>query len=150
MADFQRGHKIKLRLSHEQFAYCARSAGVSRFAYNWALAQWKILYQEFKEGVRETPPSEGELRKLFNQQKKIDKPANYDSLPPEQQRQFFPWVTEVSKYCPQQAIQDLGIAFKKFFKKESKYPQFKKRGVGDSFYIGNDAFNIVKKNGIKE
>lgn len=145
MADFQRAHKIKLKLNKAQASYCASSAGVARFAYNWALAQWNNQYNDFKTGIIDMQPSEGELRKLFNQQKKIKIPPHFLVLHPHVQRQYFPWVNKVSKYCSQQAIQDLGIAFKKFFNKQSKYPKFKKKGDKDSFYIGNDAFKIIEK-----
>ena len=40
----------------------------------------------------------------------------------------FPWTLEVSKWAPQKSIQNLGDAFGKFFRKESKYPRFKRRG----------------------
>lgn len=147
MTIFQRGHKIKLRLNDEQFAYCSRSAGVARFAYNWALAKWKQQYNDFKNRKTFQAPSESELRKLFNAQKKLDIPPHFLVLSPSAQKEYFPWVNEVSKYCPQQAIQDLGKAFKKFFEKKSGYPKFKKRGENDSFYIGNDQFSIIRKKG---
>lgn len=145
MAEHQRAHKIKLKLNKTQASYCASSAGVARFAYNWALAQWNKQFKEFKSGLSTTQPSEGELRKLFNQQKKIELPPHFLVLHPNIQRQYFPWVNKVSKYCSQQAIQDLGIAFKKFFNKQVKYPKFKKKGNKDSFYIGNNAFKIIEK-----
>ena len=118
MAEYTRAHKIKLRLNKTQASYCAASAGVARFAYNWALAQWSSQYKDFKSGLISTQPSESQLRKLFNQQKKIDIPPNFLVLHPDVQRQYFPWVNKVSKYCAQQAIQDLGIAFKRFFNAE--------------------------------
>ena len=145
MITISRAHKIKLDLNPEQLAYCAKSAGVARFAYNWALAQWNFQYQQFKDGTLDKAPSEGELRKLFNQHKKLDVPAYFLVLSPEYQKNYFPWVTEVSKYCPQEAIRNLGKAFAKFFKGTSKYPQFKKRGVHDSFYLGNDAVKILEQ-----
>ncbi|GCE16238.1 hypothetical protein KDK_00380 [Dictyobacter kobayashii] len=36
-----RAHKIRLHPTVEQQAYFARAAGVSRFCWNWALAEWK-------------------------------------------------------------------------------------------------------------
>lgn len=150
MADFTRAHKIKLKLTKTQASYCASSAGVARFAYNWALAQWNKQYNDFKAALSDTQPSEGNLRKLFNQQKKIEIPPHFLVLHPHVQRQYFPWVNKVSKYCSQQAIQDLGIAFKKFFNKQSKYPKFKKKGDRDSFYIGNDAFKIIEKESVNK
>ena len=82
-----RAHKIKLNLTTEQANYCARSAGVARFAYNWTLSNYKSQYQEFKDGKRAKAPSITELRKEFNSQKKTN----------------FPFTLEVSKYCSQDA-----------------------------------------------
>ncbi len=36
-------HKIALDPTNKQQTYFARSAGTARFAYNWALAEWKRL-----------------------------------------------------------------------------------------------------------
>ena len=55
----------------------------------------------------------------------------------------FPWTSEVSKWAPQKSIQNLGDAFGKFFRKESKYPRFKKKGRSkDSFYIAADHIKV--------
>jgi len=34
-------HKIALDLNNAQTTYMARAAGTARFAYNWALADWR-------------------------------------------------------------------------------------------------------------
>jgi Probable transposase. len=55
----------------------------------------------------------------------------------------FPWMLEVSKRAPQQAIKNLGSAFKHFFRrckqgeKKKGYPRFKKKGIHDSFRVDN-------------
>jgi putative transposase len=54
------------------------------------------------------------------------------------------WIRETSKCCDQEALRDLEDAFQKLFKKKAGYPNFKKKGVNDSFrltgavYIGYD------------
>ncbi|WP_410473264.1 RNA-guided endonuclease InsQ/TnpB family protein [Faucicola mancuniensis] len=60
-------------------------------------------------------------------------------------RQQFPFMLEVTKCSPQLAIIQLGDAFKRFFKGESKYPQFRKKGVNDRFSLSNDQFRIDGK-----
>lgn len=40
-----RVHKIKLDPNQAQAIYFARACGVARFAYNWALAEWKAQYR---------------------------------------------------------------------------------------------------------
>jgi putative transposase len=34
-------HRIRLDANKVQATYLARAAGVARFAYNWALAEWQ-------------------------------------------------------------------------------------------------------------
>ena len=37
-------HKIALDPNNQQETYFRRAAGVARFAYNWALAEWQQQY----------------------------------------------------------------------------------------------------------
>ena len=132
-------HKIELIPNKAQIEYFAKACGVSRFAYNWALANWNSQYKSWKEAEVEakengtvnnlSKPNEYELRKQFNAIKK-DK---------------YPFVKEITKCAVQQGIKDLGVAFVRFFKKTSDYPQFHKKGRHDSFYLDNTVFKIVNK-----
>lgn len=119
-------HQIELKPNNKQATYFAKACGVSRFAYNWALGQWKQQYQAGEK------PTEASLRRQLNGIKHKE----------------FPWMAEVSKNAPQQAIKDLGIAFKRFFKLGSGYPKFKKKGIRDSFRADNgtdkNTINAVK------
>ncbi|MDL2410986.1 transposase, partial [Rhizobium calliandrae] len=54
-------------------------------------------------------------------------------------REQFPWMFDVTKCAAQEAIIDLGGAFRAFFEKRGKYPRFKKRGQGDSFCAANES-----------
>jgi putative transposase len=86
------------------------------------LDRWRDLYLKGKK------PSALSLNKEFNARKNLE----------------FPWTSEVSKYSPQQAILDLGDAFNKFFKKQAKYPRFKKKGESvNSFYVGGDHIKVT-------
>ncbi|GHO73129.1 hypothetical protein KSD_09000 [Ktedonobacter sp. SOSP1-85] len=40
-----RAHKIRLNPTPEQTNYLARAAGVARFVWNWALAEWNRQYE---------------------------------------------------------------------------------------------------------
>ena len=108
-------HKIQLKINNKQKTYCAKASGISRFAYNWALNQWN---EQYKSGKK---PTESKLRKQLNSIKKEE----------------FPWMYEVTKVAPQQGIKNLGEAFKRFFKKQSSYPKYKKKYVDDSFRADN-------------
>jgi putative transposase len=47
----------------------------------------------------------------------------------------YAWYYDVSKCAPQQALRNLETAYKRFFKKQSKHPNRKKKGIKDSFYL---------------
>jgi putative transposase len=111
-------HKIALDPNEEQTVYFARAAGTARFAWNWALVRWQQEYALWKEYRCGSKPSEVSLRRELN------------ALKPH----AFPWMLEVTKNAPQQAIKNLGAAFKNFFEGRTKYPRFKKKGLSrDSF-----------------
>ena len=87
-------HKIVLDPNPAQENYFARACGTARFAYNWALAEWNRQYQA---GER---PSEAALRRQLNSLKD----------------DAFPWMREVTKNAPQQAIKNLGTAFQELLR----------------------------------
>jgi putative transposase len=117
-----RGYKTELDLSNAQITACLKHAGAARFTYNWGLRR----YQEEYEASRKTPNAMS-LHKDLNALKKCD----------------FPWMYEVSKCAPQEALRNLEKAFQRFFenckkkkagklKGEVGYPKFKskKNGIG--------------------
>jgi len=113
-------HRIELRPNRVQATQFAHACGVARFAYNWALEAWK---REYETGGK---PTEAALRRKLNAIK----------------RDEFPWMLEVSKTVPQQAIKNLGKAFGHFFRRVRQgekpgYPRFKKKGVHDAFRADN-------------
>ena len=118
-----RAHKIRLYPNNKQATYFAKACGVARFAYNWALARSKELYEQ-DNAYRF---NEAALRRELN------------AIKAEQ----FPWMREVTKCAPQLAIKDnLKSAFKNFFAKRADFPKFHKKGVNDSFSLSNDQFKI--------
>ena len=119
-------HRIALDPNNVQATYFARAAGTARFAYNWALAEWKRQYETWKLDNSLPRPSQAALRRQLNALK----------------REQFPWMLEVTKNAPQMAIIQLGDAFKNFFAGRAKYPQFRKKGVHDRFTLTNDQFSI--------
>lgn len=114
-------HKIRLEPTQDQVIYFTKACGVARFAYNWALSEWKIAYLK-KEKV-----NEANLRKKLNSIKSKE----------------YPWMFEVTKNAPQQAIKNLGSAYSKFFtnckngKANKGFPKFKCKGKKDSFRADN-------------
>ena len=119
-------HKIALDPSNVQATYFAKAAGVARFAYNWALAEWQRQYEAWKADNSQPKPSQAALRRQLNAIK----------------REQFPWMLEVTKNAPQMAIIQLGQAFQNFFAGRARYPQFRKKGAHDRFTLTNDQFDI--------
>ena len=119
-------HKIALNPNNKQGTYFFKAAGVARFAYNWALAEWNRQYAAWKEDNKLPKPSQMSLRRQLNELK----------------REQFPWMLEVSKNAPQMAIIQLGEAFKNFFAGRNQYPSFRKKGIYDRFSLTNDQFQI--------
>jgi len=119
-------HRIALDPNDVQATYLARAAGTARFAYNWALAEWKKQYEAWKADNHQPKPSQAALRRQLNAIK----------------REQFPWMLEVTKNAPQMAIIQLGQAFQNFFAGRARYPQFRKKGVHDRFTITNDQFSL--------
>lgn len=109
-------HKIALDPNNKQRSYFARASGAARFAYNWALGEWK---RQYRAGGK---PSEVSLRRQLNGLK----------------REQYPWMFDVTKCAVQEAIIDLGTAFRAFFEKRGDYPRFKKKGVHDSFCAASE------------
>lgn len=122
-------HKIELVPNKKQEEYFVKACGAARFAYNWALEQWNKQYQAYKQDNSLPKPNEFNLRKQLNAIK----------------REQYPFLMEVTKCAPQQAIKNLGKAFTSFFKKRTKYPKFQKKGKNDSFYMDNSTIEVVGK-----
>lgn len=107
----QRAYKTELDPNNSQRTACLKHAGVARFAYNWGLAR---RIDEYKNNGKTVNAMD--LHRRLNRLKKTD----------------FPWMYEVSKCAPQEALRDLDRAFKNFFEGRARYPRFKsrKRGIG--------------------
>ena len=116
-------HQIRLVPTPSQEEYFRKACGTARFAWNWALSEWKQRYEagEKVDGLK--------LKKEFNARKAVE----------------FPWTYEVSKYASQQPFLHLQAAFRRFFEKQARYPRFKRKGVHDSFYIGGDQIEVSGK-----
>ena len=118
----QRAYKTELDLNDRQITACKQHAGAARWAYNWGL---RVKQERYKATKRS--PSAVDLHRELNALKKTD----------------VPWMYQVSKCAPQEALRNLDAAFTHFFrrcalKKQGKwkgklgYPQFKtkKKGLG--------------------
>jgi putative transposase len=116
-----RAHKIRLHPTPEQANYFVRAAGIARFVWNWALAEWNRQYE-----AGEKPTALG-LKKQFNAIR----------------REQFPWTWDVTKNASDQPFLDLGKAFTAFFAGHARRPKFKsKKQSKPSFYLANDQLEL--------
>ena len=122
-----RSHKIRLVPNKAQEVLFRKAVGAARFAYNWALAEWK---RQYAEGLK---PSEGEMRKHLNAVKRVE----------------FPWMYEVPKTVVQQAVKNLGTAFGNLFAKRGKYPKFKQKHGGHQAARLDDGPGSFRFDGLK-
>ena len=109
--------RARLRPNKTQEKQMFKSANIARFIYNWTLGR---QIENYKKGGKFI--SDNDLRKKLTQLKK-------DELS---------FLNEVSNNVAKQAVKDCCIAYKKFFKKQSKFPNFKKKSkTRPSFYNDN-------------
>ena len=117
--------KVRLELNNKQKTLANKHAGVARYAYNWGKSVCDLAIQN-----KEHRPTAIDLHKKFVKEEKTIKS----------------WLYEVSKCSPQQGLRNLDEAYKRIFKvKGSRFPQFKKKGQHDSFYLEG----VIKTNSNK-
>src|SRR5687767_3557744 len=102
-------HRIALDPTVEQSIALSRACGVARFTWNWALTEWN---RQYEAGLK---PTAALLKRKWNRVK----------------REEFPWVYLSPKDANQQPFANLGTAFSRFFRKQARRPQFKKKGQHD-------------------
>ena len=95
-----KSYKVKLIPNNKQTTRLFQFAGTARFAYNWALNKEITAY---KNGEKFISPND--LRKEFTLLRNSTE---------------YSWLKTISNNVTKQAIRDLGIAYNKFFKGESK------------------------------
>lgn len=113
----RRGYKVELDLNNEQRTACMKHAGCARFAWNWGLAKKQEAYKQTGK-----MPTAVDLHKKLNARKKTD----------------YPWMYEVSKCAPQEALRDLDAAYQHAYRRRKKgkrgknvgWPRFKSRNKG--------------------
>ncbi len=130
-----KAYKVELKPNNKQRTLLEKSAGTARFAYNWGLNERIELYKSEKKTLTAI-----DQHKILCTKKKTE----------------YPWMYEVSKMAPQEALRDLDKAFKNFFrgiKKGQKigFPKFKSKHkskdsfkISYGFYVFNAEVRIPK------
>jgi putative transposase len=129
-----RAFRTELDLNNVQRTSCARHAGAARYAYNWGLSRKLEAHQ-----AGQKTPTAIDLHRELNALKKTE----------------LPWMYEVSKCAPQEALRDLDHAFTHFFRrvKEKRsgkkikvgFPRFKSKKKGLGSFRLNGAIHVFEK-----
>jgi putative transposase len=141
MSAIQRAYQTELDLNNKQITACRQHAGAARWAYNWGVACKQAAYRATGKA-----PSAMELHRELNALKQSE----------------VPWMYEVSKCAPQEALRHLDRAFTHFFRRvqlqrqgtlrgKVGYPQrkTKKKGLGSfrltgSIVVFSDAIELPR------
>lgn len=119
-------YKIEINPTKEQIIKINKTIGVCRFVYNLFIRVNKERYENnlsFMSGY--------DFSKYLNNEYRIEHPEHF-------------WITEVSSKATKQSIMNCDKAFRKFFKKESGYPKFKKRNSRVGCYLPKNNENDFK------
>jgi len=109
-----KAYRYELKPNKQQLTLLKKHAGCARFAWNRGLSEKKRLWEEEKRSTNAI-----EQHRMLNRLKKTD----------------FPWMCEVSKCAPQEALRDLDRTFKNCFEGRADFPKHKKKGIRDSFRL---------------
>ena len=127
-------YKIEIKPTEEQSIKINKTIGVCRFIYNFYIAHNQEVYQntgKFVSGMS------------------FSKWINNEFIP---NNQSYLWIKEVSSKAVKQSIMNGEKAFKKFFKKETAFPKFKKKNksnVGVYLPKNNKTDFIVERHRLK-
>ena len=123
-----RAYKIEVNPTIEQEEQILKTMGVCRFLYNLYIQKQQEYYKENNKLL-----TANEFDQWYRKEFITDETS---------------WITEVSSKARKQSILDCEKAFKSFFKKQSNFPKFKKRGKNEcSVYFCRESLNqIIKYN----
>lgn len=124
-----RSYRTELEPTKHQRALFARHCGAARFAYNWGLARRIQAYEK-----DQTVLTSIDLHRELNRLKRTD----------------FPWLYDVSKCAPHEALRDLDRAFSFFFRglktgRRVGFPRFKKRKQGRATFRLNGVIRVFTR-----
>lgn len=108
-------YKFRIYPTKEQEEKLNKHFGCARFVYNFFLNYSSIMYKKMNIST-----NYNNWACVLVRLKKTDKYA---------------WLNEVNSQSLQQSLKDLECAFKNFFKKQAKYPKFKKKKNRQTFRV---------------
>lgn len=102
-------YKTEINPTEEQKILINKTIGTCRFVYNFFISHNKEIYEKEKRFVTGYD---------------FSKWLNNDFLPNNKE---YSWIKDVSSKSVKKAIMNSETAFKRFFKKQAKFPRFKKK-----------------------
>jgi len=116
-------YRYRLYPTKEQERQLKKTFGCVRFVWNYFLAYQKEVHQTQKV----SPNTYKWIRHLQQHLKKE-----------------YPWLKEVDKFALENEVKNLEQAFERFFKKQAKYPKFKKKKSNHFSYTTNFTNNNIQ------
>ncbi|MBU5332086.1 transposase [Anaerocolumna aminovalerica] len=122
-----RSYKTEINPTLEQIQKINQFIGTCRFVYNFYLSHNKEVYEKEKKFI-----SGMDFSKWINNVFIKENPE-------------YLWIKEASSKAVKQSIMNAERAYKRFFKGQSKFPQFKKKGRSDVkiYFVKTDAKTII-------
>lgn len=122
-----KSYKTEINPTPEQIQRINKTIGTCRYVYNFYLAHNKEVYEKEKKFV-----SGMDFSKWLNNAFIKENPD-------------YSWIKEVSSKSVKKSIMNAERAFKRFFKGQSKFPQFKKKGKSDvkMYFVKTDSKVII-------
>ena len=117
MKKLRKAYKVEIKPTLRQMQKINQSIGVCRWLYNEYLAINNQLYAQFKEGLIDK-------KQAFMGAYDFDKYINNEVKVLEE----YSWINNCGSKARKKAIQNAETAYKRFFKGQSKFPKFKKKG----------------------
>lgn len=126
-------YKTEIVLNDEQKEKFLRTIGTCRFVYNLFLQKNKELYEKNKDTDLPKYMDNFEFSKWLNNDFVKNNPE-------------YSWIKEVSSKSIRHTIDNSNVAFRKFFRHESKFPRFKKRDKNECgmYFVRTDAKTKIK------
>ena len=122
MKKLLKSYKTEINPSHEQIQKINKTIGTCRFIYNFYIAHNKELYNKGEK---------------FMTAKSFSVWLNNEFLP---NNPNYSWIKEVSSKSVKKSMENAYTAFNKFFKKQNKFPRFKKKNKSDvkMYFVKNN------------
>lgn len=116
-------HRYRFYPTKEQAQQLAETFGCVRYTWNWALARRRNAYAEENRSI-----PLAELQKAYNCMKRTEEA---------------PWLREVSSRPLLYALRHLDKAYNAFFKKQNRFPRFKRKGNRQSASYTVEGFSMI-------